>query len=62
MKINNILRLAASWRRFKFLVFKTIGFFWLIERIPCIQIKEPYNKLYQREKKNGSKKNSKADQ
>lgn len=51
MEMNHILRLAASWRRLKFVFYKQLGFFWLIEQIPFLKIKEPYNKLYQREKK-----------
>jgi len=44
-------RLAAAWRRFQFEATKSLGIFWLIEKIPWLKIKEPWNKLYQRAKR-----------
>jgi hypothetical protein len=47
---THITRLAAAIRRLNFQFVKSIGVFWLIERIPSLTIKEPYNKMYQRSK------------
>ena len=48
--INEQTRLAAACRRFKFEVIKSIGIFWLIDRISFLKIKEPWNTLYKRTK------------
>ena len=48
--INEHKRLEATCRRFKFKVIKAIGIFWIIEHIPYLNIKEPWNKLYKRTK------------
>lgn len=47
--INEFTRLEAACRRFKFEAIKSFGVFWLIERIPWLKLKEPWNKLYKRE-------------
>lgn len=49
--INEYTRLAASCRRFKFDVTKSIGIFWLIDKIPGLSLKEPWRTLYEREVK-----------
>ena len=46
--INEYKRLDAACRRFTFESLKAIGIFWLIEKIPWLNIKEPWNKLYKR--------------
>jgi hypothetical protein len=46
--INEFTRLDAACRRFKFEMIKSLGIFWLIEKIPGLKIKEPWNKLYKR--------------
>jgi hypothetical protein len=47
--INKHKKLEAACRRFKFEAVKSIGIFWLIEKIPRLKIKEPWSKLYKRE-------------
>ena len=47
--INKFTRLDAACRRFKFELIKSLGIFWLIEKMPWFNIKEPWNKLYKRE-------------
>ena len=49
--INEHKRLEAACRRFKFEALKSIGIFWLIEKIPHLKIKEPWDKLYKRANK-----------
>lgn len=49
--INEYKRLEAACRRFKFEAVKAIGVFWIIEKIPCLKIKEPWGKLYKRANK-----------
>jgi len=49
--INEHIRFAAALRRFQFECIKSLGVFWLIERIPWLNIKEPWNKLYKRANK-----------
>ena len=49
--INEHKRLDAACRRFKFETVKAMGIFWLIEKLPFLKIKEPYNKLYKRAKR-----------
>lgn len=44
-------RLAAACRRLQFEVVKSLGIFWLIEKIPWLKIKEPWGKLYKRTKR-----------
>jgi len=46
-----IKKLAAAQRRFVFELIRIFGVFWLIEKIPALAIKEPWNTLYQRTKK-----------
>lgn len=41
-------RLSAAVRRFKFEFAKQIGIFWLISKVPFLEIKSPWDKLYQR--------------
>jgi len=48
--INKHKRGEAACRRLQFEVVKMLGVFWLIERIPGLKIKEPWNKLYKRQK------------
>jgi len=50
MKTNK--RLAAACRRLRFEAVKSLGIFWLIEKIPGLKIKEPWNTLYIRSKIN----------
>lgn len=38
-------------RNLKFEIGKSLGIFWLTEKVSFLKIKEPYNKLYQRDKK-----------
>jgi hypothetical protein len=52
--MNN--RLQATSRRFMYEFLKVFGFFWLVNNIHGIRMKEPYNKMYQRENKNILKK------
>jgi len=47
--LNKYTRLGVTCRRFTFEMIKSLGIFWLIEKIPGIKIKEPWNKLYKRE-------------
>lgn len=44
-------RLAAACRRFQFEAIKSLRIFWLIEKTPWLEIKEPWNKLYKRSKR-----------
>ena len=48
--INEHKRLEAACRRFKFEALKAIGLFWLIDKIPFLNIKQPWEKLYRRTK------------
>ena len=43
-------RLQDSLRRLMFEVIKSLGIFWLIERMPWLRIKEPWNNLYKRDR------------
>jgi len=52
VSINEYTRLAAAWRQLQFEFIKTIGIFWLIEKIPGLKIKAPWDKLYKRSKRN----------
>ena len=47
--ITESTRLKAACRRFQFEVIKSLGIFWLIKKIPWLKIKEPWNRLYERE-------------
>ena len=47
---NEQLRLAVLCRRLKFEVLKSIGLFYLIDKIYFLKIKEPWNTLYKRTK------------
>lgn len=49
--INERVRFSAAYRRFKFELLKSLGFFMLINKLPGYQIKQPWAKLYQRVKK-----------
>ena len=49
--INEHKRLAAACRRFKFEAIKSLGIFWLIEKTPWLNIKEPWKTLYKRANK-----------
>jgi len=44
-------RLAAACRRFQFEAIKSLRIFWLIEKIPWLKIKSPWDKLYKRSKR-----------
>lgn len=46
---NQYTRLAAACRRFKFEAVKSLGVFWLAERIG-LEVKKPYKTLYRRTK------------
>ena len=46
--INPYIRLAAAWRAFAFESIKNLGIFWIISKIPFLEIKQPYRKLYER--------------
>ena len=46
--INEFTRLEAVCRQLKFEMIKSLGIFWLIEKMPWLKIKEPWNKLYKR--------------
>jgi len=48
--INRYTRLAAACRRLKFETAKVIGVFWVIEKLPTLKIREPWNTLYKRSK------------
>ena len=52
MMKNNQIRLAASCRRFQFEFMKSIGLFWIITKIPWLNIKEPWKKLYKKQQSN----------
>lgn len=49
--INEQRRMFASCRRFTFESLKSIGIFWIIDKVEWLRIKEPWNKLYERTKK-----------
>jgi len=49
--INEYKRLAAVCRRFQFEAIKSLGIFWLIEKMPWLKIKEPWKTLYERANK-----------
>ena len=42
------IKKAAACRRFKFEVLKALCVFFLIDKMPWFNIKEPWNKLYNR--------------
>jgi len=44
------LKLKAAFRRFVFEIFNSLKLFELIEKIPILKIKEPWNRLYKRNK------------
>ena len=44
-------RLKAAGRRFVFEFSKSLGIFWLIQKIPCLYIKQPWKRLYERTNK-----------
>ena len=44
-------RLKAAGRRFVFEFSKSLGMFWLIQKIPCLYIKQPWKRLYERTNK-----------
>ncbi len=46
--INEYKRLETACRRFKFEAVKAIGIFWIINKIPWLNIKEPWKTLYKR--------------
>ena len=46
--INKHKRLKASCRRLKFELLKSIGIFYIIDKVPHLNIKEPWRKLYKR--------------
>jgi len=48
--LNEHKKLAAACRRFQFEAIKTLGIFWLIDKIPFLNIKQPWKKLYRRTK------------
>jgi hypothetical protein len=49
--ITQQTRLAAACRRFQYEVTKALGIFWLIEKTPWLQIKEPWKTMYRRDTK-----------
>lgn len=51
LPVSRGARLAAACRRFQFETIKSLGIFWLIEKIPGLMIKEPWRKLYERSKR-----------
>lgn len=51
LPVSRSARLAAACRRFQFEAIKSLGIFWLIEKIPGLIIKEPWRKLYERSKR-----------
>ena len=51
MEINIFIRFEAACRRFEFEAIKALGIFYFIEKTGS-KIKEPYNTLYQRSKRN----------
>lgn len=50
MRINNLIRIDCIHRKLTFNFALNIGFFWIAERLTFLQIKEPWNKLYKRQK------------
>ncbi len=52
MQIIKTKRAESACRRFIFESVKSIGVYWLISKIPGLQIKEPWKKLYSRSKRN----------
>ena len=46
--IDHQKRLQAACRRFAFEFSKSLGMFWLIQKIPCLYIKQPWKRLYER--------------
>ena len=50
MNVNKYTRIEAAKRRVAFEYLKAIGIFWLISRIPGLEIKQPYRKMYLRTK------------
>jgi len=51
IKINNEKRIHASFRRLKYELLKTLGVFYMIEKIPGIKIREPFKPMHNRSKK-----------
>ena len=51
IKINNEKMIQASFRRLKYELLKTLGVFYMIEKIPGIKIREPFKPMYNRSKK-----------
>jgi len=51
IKINNEKMIHASFRRLKYELLKTLGVFYMIEKIPGIKIREPFKTMHNRSKK-----------
>lgn len=51
MIINDYARFQAALRRLQFEMVKTLGVFWVLKKIPFLEIKEPWKTLYSRSKK-----------